>query len=142
MSAFIVSTYHINALVSFATSPGTIPAHARDPVQYIFNGALLYLRPQHAASVLYAQNVRSVNARYRENEPDREIHFTRINTSHLTPADIVKACDCLSYQSCETDDWEMTEAYVILDAIRTRAVRELCKGSTVWALDAPVHATV
>ena len=88
------------------------------------------------ANVLYAENVRSVSARYPEDtfdslpgpiEKPEQIevnyrHFDHINWV-LKPVAILKLCDSLEYQSCETDDWEQTVAHTLLQAIRRAAIR-------------------
>lgn len=137
MSAFIVSDYHINALVSWAAD-----RHGYRAVTYYHAGRRRDIReaPARVASVLYAENVRSVNARYDEAERADGFRFKRVATSRLKAADIVNACNCLDYQSCETPDWRETEAFAIVDAIRDAAVRDLCESSSVWALDAPEPA--
>jgi hypothetical protein len=137
MSAFIVPAYHVNALVSWAAD-----RHGHRAVSYVFVGRRRDVRgaPARVASVLYAENVRSVNARYNEAERADGFRYKRVSTSHLKPADIVNACNCLDYQSCETSDWRETEARAIVDAIRDEAVRDLCEGSAVWCLDAPETA--
>jgi hypothetical protein len=45
----------------------------------------------------------------------------------LRPEWVISCCDCLRYQSCETDDYEQTAAYKVLDAIRESAIRQLVK---------------
>ena len=64
MSAYIVDPAHINALVSWASGHGRL-------ISYVWQGAR---RPVNGdedriASVLYAENVRSVNYRYSDSEP-------------------------------------------------------------------------
>jgi hypothetical protein len=36
---------------------------------------------------------------------------------------IIKACDCLDYQSCEHDEWEQSEAWLIMYTIHKFAGR-------------------
>lgn len=136
MSAFVVSDFHVRALVSWA-----ILRHGCDAVTYHWSGSRRDVRrdASRVASVLYAENVRSVNARYNEAEPAHGFAFKRVDVGHLRPADIVNACNCLDYQSCETSDWRETEAFAIVDAIRDAAVRDLCAGSDVWCLEEPAR---
>ncbi len=44
---------------------------------------------------------------------------------HYLPVEIIKACDCYDYQSCETPDWKDTEAYAIMQMLRKRAIYSL-----------------
>ena len=117
MSAYVVSAYHINALVTYANL---------ERIGYFWQGKRRDVRedPRRIASVLYAENVRSVNARYNDAAPAHG-HEYRIELSHLSHIGAIKACHCLAYQSCETDDWEETEAAAILRAIEASAVRKL-----------------
>jgi len=134
MSAFIVSDYHINALVSWA---------ARNTTRY-YTKAFGWVgindgTAQTIASTLLRENARSVNHRYGKRSRPR-ITFQMVDTGHLSHADVIRACDCLDYQSCEHDGWERSEAYAILQAIRNRAVDGLSHCSRVWELREPVEA--
>lgn len=124
MSAFVVTDYHINILVNWAAN-----RHGCDAVSYYWNRAHRDVRHDTAriASVLYAENVRSVNARYKNCEPAHGFKFRRMGLGYLkiTPVQIIKACHCLAYQSCEADGWEDSEAKAILDGIEAAAVRSL-----------------
>jgi len=123
MSAFIVNEYHLNALVSWASY-----GHSSRKVSYYWQGKH---RPiagdeQRVVNVLYAENVRSVNARYRENETADPIKFNLlIGGANLNPIEVCKAVHCLVYQSCETSDWEQSEAFAILQAIEAKAIRSV-----------------
>jgi hypothetical protein len=124
MSAYIVSNTHINALVTFAID-------AR--VSFYFANERTEITARNAAEIgraLMDENVRSVATRYRsgitreEQTAGNDYLFKRFNTP-LTPVEAIKACHNLSYQSCETDDWEATKAHRILDAIQDKAVTQL-----------------
>ena len=43
----------------------------------------------------------------------------------LRPIDVIKACHCQEYQSCEHDGWETSTAKAIVDAIEGAASRAL-----------------
>ena len=88
------------------------------------------------ANTLYEQNIRSVLALYPddtiESAPGQVGKPDRISTSDWTvmalrvePIDILKACDCLEYQSCETEDYYSTPACKVLEAIRKAAISYL-----------------
>lgn len=132
MSAYVVSAYHINALVTYANL---------ERIGYFWQGKRRDVRedPRRIASVLYAENVRSVNARYNDAAPAHG-HEYRIELSHLSHIGAIKACHGLAYQSCETDDWGDTEAYAILQAIEGWAVRQLPEyADAEWELTAPAR---
>jgi hypothetical protein len=142
MSAFIVSDYHINALVTWAAN-----RHAFNAVTYYWAGRSRDVRsdPQRIANVLYAENVRSVNARYDDAEPAHGFNYvgtgrTGLSAYRLSPVQIIKACHCLAYQSCETSDWEDTEAFAILRGIEDAAVRSLAGYDEAdWCLEEPTR---
>ncbi len=43
----------------------------------------------------------------------------------LTPVEVLKACSCYEYQSCEHDGWERSEAFRLIEAIRHAAIAAL-----------------
>ena len=119
MSAYVVSDAHINALVAWAVAK---------QVSYYWNGRRRDIQgdEQRIASVLYAENVRSVNARYRENETANGFRYVRKATdTKREPVAIIKACHCYSYQACETDDWQQSEAFAVVESINDMAQRNL-----------------
>lgn len=88
------------------------------------------------ANILRDENIRSVHYRYPKLEPDelpgdigdgfRKITAARlVNTRAYPPIEVIKACHCLAYQSCETEDWESTPAFRLLNLIEGAAVRQL-----------------
>lgn len=92
------------------------------------------------ADILYQENIRSCYARYPQDKTVNDLPGLIEKPDHLvvTGADccglarytlpsvsILKMCDCLEYQSCETEDWDKSVAYSIVRAIRKAAVRAL-----------------
>lgn len=132
MSAFIVPDYHINALVTWA-----MERHGLSAVSYFWGGRRREVRndQKRIASVLFAQNVRSVNYRYQDAEPAHGFKFQRV-ANRLNPIDVIKACHGYSYQACETDDWDQTEAFAIIHGIERAAIRALpgYDNSNAWCL--------
>jgi hypothetical protein len=51
------------------------------------------------------------------NNAPRNTYFSRVCD--------LKMLDCLEYQSCESDDWETTQAYRLQQAMRRAAIRAL-----------------
>lgn len=134
MSAFIVTDYHINALVTWGVynkAQYWLPKERR----------WVYFNSETApaiAALLYSENVRSVNSRY--NERSRRTGFRYIfepSALRLRPDEIIKACDCLDYQSCETKSWKNTQAYKALQSIREEAISALTKTTMTWTLSKP-----
>lgn len=87
------------------------------------NVALAYAR------LLQAANVASVAARYGADAANVELigadDVEVVRAAELPAVAILKACDCLEYQSSETDDWYTSDAKILVDAIRENAIDEL-----------------
>lgn len=91
------------------------------------------------ANILYAENVRSVSARYPEEKglnslPGNSVKSLAIKVTlrqcigaewKLTPVEVLKLCSGYEYQTCETDDWKQTVAIAIIESIRRAAIRQL-----------------
>lgn len=141
MSAFVCNTDHFKALALFAVSRqhGSYqvdPRYVRGMVPPV--GADDLAIAVSYADTLYAENVRSVECRYPGTGADSlpgEIFkpaSIRISANDLisarfrvSPVAILKMCDCLEYQSCETDNYRETVAFRLLDSIRGAAIRML-----------------
>jgi len=118
MSAFIVSDTHINALVRYAS---------RHNVRAFYGNPLAMFQvkdnEQATAELLLAENVKSVNYRYRDNEV-MSITYDR-GAPILTAIQAIKAAQCLRYQSCECDDFEESIAFKLIEAIIADAIPRL-----------------
>lgn len=139
MSAFIVSEAHIQALVTFAAygrdAPLAYMRGDRYPEMNLRVGVKGEGREDALGRVLWRENVRSVKARYSgcaddrlpgpQPTPDPESFSWRPTTRTISPVQALKACACLAYQSCETDDWEETEAFRALKVIEEVAIADL-----------------
>jgi hypothetical protein len=124
VSAFQVSATHIAAVV------GSAAAYDRSSTPDDL---------QELAALFAAENARSVQHRYRQPTEAVEIPSALIARYLLQPiaaAALLKAIDCLDYQSCETDDWERTPAYRHLSRLESIAKRALPGyESAPWGID-------
>lgn len=115
MSAFVVTNNHINSILRafnyYASSWEVIETPQGD---FKPNKSLDL---QKMAEILLAENVRSVNHRYQERAKYGAITFVR-SGNVLSPVETIKACDCYSYQSCETKDYAKSAANLIIEGIR------------------------
>ena len=68
----------------------------------------------------------------------RDYRYTaRAGARELSPVQVLKACNCLEYQSCEHPGWEDSQARANLEVIRAYAVRQLPGYEDAdWTLDA------
>jgi hypothetical protein len=133
MSAYILPDFHINALVTWAANK-----HGSNDASYCWQGSRRDIRGdvKRIASVLHAENVRSVNARYQECDPAHGFTYTATSSNILNPIDVIKACHGYDYQACEASGWEESEAKAIVDGIEACAVRSLAgySDSPAWCL--------
>jgi len=139
MSAFVVAREHIAYLVNAAlrrTCPGS-------SFSYYWDGGSHSCQPQNRedaerlAQVLWAENVGSVGHRYSGDklselpgmvrDAEAGFEYGRHVWSQEPPnwVQVLKACDCLEYQSCEHPGWEGSEARAIIEAIRSKAIHAL-----------------
>ena len=116
MSAYLVSHKHIDAILTGYASMKYVPAS---------HAAVEALTAR--GKVLLAENVRSVAHRY--SELPETSHATEYvfkeYSKKLTPVTLLKLCDCLEYQSCETDDYFSTDAYSSLNILRSNFIAAL-----------------
>lgn len=119
MSAFIVSDEHIAAIV------GSALAHDR------WHKTLTITDAVASAHILANENARSVNTRYaHHNQPEDPPTVSAKRIQHyyknpLTPVQLLKAIQSLDYQSCETDDWNTTQAFKLLQNYQSTAIAAL-----------------
>jgi hypothetical protein len=132
MSAFIVGNKHISAMLQASQRI----RYAGDGASYRWNGQSYYFNGnrQEIGQKLVDENYRSVNHRYGENERPHEFKMEYL--PRFSAVQIIKACDCYNYQTCETPDWKETEAYAISQALRERAI-DLLPGydEAEWAIE-------
>lgn len=120
MSAFIVNETHIDALVTYAVNKR---ASYWDEINQT-RVDITTFNADRIGQILHDENVRSVNYRYAETDKSDEYRW-HFYTKPLSAAQVIKACDCLDYQSCETPDWEESTAWRILQEIKSTAMRHI-----------------
>jgi len=121
MSAYIVGNAHITAMLQALS-----PRYPGDGVSYYWNGESHPVGGQahHIAQKLVDENYKSVNYRYGEEETPAEFKYDYTVYSK-TPIEIIKACHCYRYQSCETGSYDESEAAAIVNLIERRAINNL-----------------
>lgn len=108
MSAFVCTDKHINAIVRWASH----------------NRVEVYGREQQTLEMLLSENIGSVNYRYGDNIEIPTVVYD--NTAPLLePIEVIKACQCLAYQSCEHPGWEASTACALLKTIERSAIAEI-----------------
>lgn len=128
MSAFVVGYDHIDGLLTWAID---------QKVSYYWNNQRTEITRENASKIgriLLKENERSVGHRYPDCKDDptempgtcgqeAADYIYRRFEAPLTAVSIIKACDCLDYQSCEHDEWEQSEAWRIMYTIHKFAGR-------------------
>lgn len=136
MSAWVVSKAHIDALVT----AGLINCqHAHLRWEHDGEGRQLdYTNADEIGSMLWAENVRSVQARYPdilEEQGDypgpidfeaEQVFAYRWQRNTIEPVAVLKAIDCYQYQSCEHGDaWRASEAFQFCEALKEDMIGRL-----------------
>lgn len=106
MSAYIVSYKHIDAILTGYAATRWTSAKTEEDLTKL-------------GQLLLAENVRSVAHRYAElPETNRTTEYVfKEQSKTLKPVALIKLCECLEYQSCETEDYYQTDAYAKLKSI-------------------------
>ena len=123
MSAYIMDHQQINKIIGYFVDV----ARSHDQVWASINGEYKYVTRSNAAEVgqlLYAQNVRSVDTRYNE-ENDSRYLYQFIGRDKTTPQEVVELLSSYDYQACETDDYYTTEAFYLIARMRKTLLDEI-----------------
>lgn len=120
MSAFVVSNETVTGMLE-----GAKHFIGHNGLYYYWNDEVHYFagHTKEIGQILVDENYKSVNYRYSEETPSHQ--FAVMPIRHLSHVEILKLCDCYTYQACETPDWEESEAYAIVQAIRARVIHTL-----------------
>lgn len=119
MSAFLCGKDHIDLLVSYCAD------------QWFHNGKWSRLSDMHrreVGDILIAQNITSLRCRYTgvewwATEDAWYDNYTHTPvTEMVSPEQIINACDCFRYQSCEDPAYMSSEAHAIIRATRERHI--------------------
>lgn len=134
MSAYLVNPNHINQIVSWAKQPGR-NINSYNPL----TKERLPETAEDMARCLALANLFSVKARYGDKDYTDDVCLNYLNDVtdivgkgfdyYLTAADIYNMCSCLSYQSCEVDDWIKTDAYWLIHNIKSTAAGMMARNA-------------
>lgn len=134
MSAFVVSRSHITVLVQAAHD---CAEHNRSGVFNWFTGShatedvkrhemsTTAEDSDRVGAMLLAENVASVNARYRENDAPEAFTFSVTGCHNTDPVAVLKAIDCYEYQACEHAGWGTSSARAFCDSLRKQTIKRL-----------------
>ena len=116
MSAFICSHSHFSTIVRFAGRHNVTTYHGNPSRHWYVAG-----QEQETVDLLFAENVKSFNYRYNEAFPTTGIVYDPF-APDLQPIEVIKACNCLDYQSCEHPQWVVSLACKLLHDIQQQAI--------------------
>lgn len=134
MSAFVVGHDHINGLMSYC-----LQRRRGYGVSYFLpetgnSVEITRANAEEIGRILLEENEASVSYRYPGDDPEElpgtigetaaDYQFRQFR-GPLSPLIILKACDCLEYQSCEHPHWVGSIAHCILEGIRKSAIHDL-----------------
>ena len=109
MSAFVVPNTHITVLAAFIVRQNLSAGRSVKEI----------------GEILLNENIESIRTRY----PNDRMNFRGFEIDedaafvHSSPVQIVKAADCLEYQSCEHDAYWESEAYKLTKAAYDAAMQ-------------------
>ncbi len=130
MSAFLVSREHIQYLVNAARhytrdGSGCISWLSKKTGKWqTFDGWDRALASK-VGQILWDANVKSMIVRYGKGISAETYKHPRDPEARVENVQVLKAVLCMDYQSCESDDWESSEAHAILEAIKSAAITSL-----------------
>ena len=139
MSAYVVEREHISYLVAAAESRkigcpygGHFSWYHKNKGRTELNGNSVEV-----GQMLWDECVKSVSYRY----PDDDItslpgpigedfifkkkDLNRLFFHNFDPVQVLKSCSCYAYQSCEHPQWEESEAFSFIEALKDYAVSAL-----------------
>ena len=125
MSAFIVPDNHIHSILTYAKKHlGKINYNERNVRLF---GSYANDEINELGQILVNANYRSVNTRYPKDNffPTTPHKYNYRSVCDISAIEVIKACHCLDYQSCEFDGWEKSDAYKILQNIIQQATYKL-----------------
>ncbi len=158
MSAYIVDKNHVLYLLGAADSRSCRGNYG--PLTWYHNDEHHKLPSDDEAlaevgNMLWMENVKSVSARY-PNESSGTLpgpkgggfvitpnDVNRILWDRFDPVQVIKACDCFNYQSCEHEGWKTSEAFAFIESLRHSAWGHLPGyESAEWGAPEPMKRNV
>ena len=138
MSAYICDKRHIVYLVTAAMSR-VINPHG-GVFRWRFQGKSRELPGEfnlaaEVANMLWRENIKSVSHRYPGESSatlpgpnDRDYNITAHDFpvfAEINPLQVLASLNCYEYQSCEHDEWPLSEAFQFCESLRHNAIRAL-----------------
>ena len=134
MSAYVVEREHIAYLIEAARS---YRVNKCGIFSWYYNQESKYINQQDLSAIgamLWNENIRSVAYRYPDNMSNlpgpigaAPYDYGRhdLMWSKIDPVQVFKSCNCYEYQCCGHPDWENSEAYAFIGALRQAMIKNL-----------------
>lgn len=142
MSAFFVSTHHIDVLVSAAID---LEAYAGPPrIERV-----THHRATLVGQMLLRENLRSMLARYPSIDDTAEAagYQATVDTyrhryyPHVRPTAAAHAVSCFDYQACEHPDYDRSQARAFVESLRQAILRRMPGiDAEPWGIDSVEQA--
>ena len=134
MSAFVLSSTHIDVLVSAAIELGLSKAFREEADEL--------------GRMLWRENVRSVVHRYGLAGTPEEASYEADVAAYrfrrypgISPVAVAKAVHCYAYQSCEHPEWDASQAHRVAERLRDAVLCGMAGyDAAPWGFDAPEQA--
>lgn len=135
MSAYIVEQNHIEYLVDALFSP------TNDMIPYLHHDlALDKATPDKVGQLLWEENHRSVNFRYKEKGETPRFKY-RGKCYASDPLQVIKSIHCYNYQTCEHPEWETSGVKKILGRLEHR-INSILTDGKIWGAPEPQAGVV
>lgn len=148
MSAYMVDRNHINYLVSAAVNSNNFSYWDESRQERVdVNRA----NASEVGQMLWNENHYSVATRYNSLDEgldklpgvigeDYQFEYVDCVFLSIRPVELLKACHCFEYQSCEHDGWEDSLAYNFIDTLAKHYMRRLAGYEAAeWGAPEPQH---
>ena len=116
MSAFVVENKTINSVVNTLAQLRDAE-HIKRYISEAGYDLSTYEGKKKLAVEMFSANVRSVNARYDENDKAEDMGFKYLATIPTTAMQCYKSLGCWEYQTCEGDIPETSVVYGVMDQV-------------------------
>jgi len=128
MSAFVVPDEHIHVMIwaGLNVRYGPLRWQANDPI----TGAKYWPElnqdvADRVGQMLLDANIASVDYRYAEDGGPLIYTWHHPCQRDWSAVELLKAVQCYTYQTCERDDWEHSEAHDFCQALQTSLIGDL-----------------
>lgn len=86
-------------------------------------------------AMLWAENRRSIDYRYAEEELEDPYIFERVDADEIKAGRVLHAIACFEYQACEHPEWLDSEAHHFCQALQAEAIHALPEFANGWPVE-------